>query len=81
MTKGDMNDAIENIASIKRLKFIESPIHKLMESPTTPGAIEFTATKTSPPIGVIFAFDCNTTNFGTFESWIKSNTIDKKRIV
>jgi hypothetical protein len=80
MTKGDMNDAIENIASIKRLKFIESPIHKLMESPTSPGAIGFTATKTSPPIGVIFAFDCNTTNFETFESWIKSKTIDKKEL-
>jgi hypothetical protein len=80
MTKDQMNKAIENVASVKRLNFIKSPIYKFEESPDptpiTPEALPFTITKTktSPPIGVIFAFDCDTTNFETFESWINDWT-------
>jgi hypothetical protein len=74
MTKDDMEKSIENVASVKRLKFIESPIHRLVESPTSPEEVSFTASKTSSPIGVIFAFGCDTTNFGTFESWINSSS-------
>jgi hypothetical protein len=66
----------ENVASVKRLKFIESPILKLVESPTITGTIPFTYTTTSSPLSVIFAFDCDTTNFETFESWIKSSKVD-----
>jgi len=80
MTKDAMNDAIENVASVKRLKFIDSPVLKLMDSPTIPETIPFTVTKTSYPIGVIFGYDCDTTNFETFESWIKSSSIDKKEL-
>jgi len=46
----------------------------LRNLPITPEAIHFTITKTSHQIGVIFAFDCDTTNFETFESWINDWT-------
>lgn len=78
MTKDSMNDAIENVVSVKRLKFIESPILKLVESPPIPGIIPFTYTKTSSPLSVILAFDCDTTKFETFESWIKSSKVDNQ---
>jgi hypothetical protein len=81
MTKDEMKNSIENIASVKRLKFIKSPILKLVESPPIPGTIPFTATNTSSPLGVIFAFDCNTANFGTFESWIdQHDTLNKNEL-
>jgi hypothetical protein len=65
VTKRIMEDAIENVASVKRLKFIESPIYELKGD-------SYTISKTSPPIGIIFGFN-STTNFDTFESWISSN--------
>jgi hypothetical protein len=74
MTKDEMEKSIENVASVKRLKFIESPIHRLVESPNSREVVSFTSSKTSSPIGVIFAFDCDTTNFGTIESWINSSS-------
>jgi hypothetical protein len=34
LTKDEMTKAMENVASVKRLNFIKSPIFKLVESPT-----------------------------------------------
>ena len=75
MTKDEMKKSIENVASVKRLNFIKSPILKLVESPNTSVLPSFTVSQISSPIGVIFAFDCDTRNFETFESWIDSSII------
>ena len=72
MTKDEMKKAIENADSIKQLKFIESPIQTLNETPQIPGAVSFDVTKTSSPIAIIFAFNCETSTYETFESWIES---------
>jgi hypothetical protein len=55
-----MKKAIENVASVKHLRFTESPIYELKSN-------SYTVSKTSSPIGIIFGFN-STTNFDTFES-------------
>jgi hypothetical protein len=55
-----MKKAIENVASVKHLRFTESPIYELKSN-------SYTVSKTSSPIGIIFGFNSKT-NFDTFES-------------
>lgn len=68
-----MHYVIENIASVKRLNFIESPVF-IMEGDS------YTKNKTSCPIGVIFGFNCDTNNFDTYDSWIMSKNIAGKEM-
>jgi hypothetical protein len=64
-----MKKAIENVASVKHLRFTEFPIYELKGN-------SYTISKTSSPIGITFGFN-STTNFDTFESWIISANTPK----
>lgn len=70
ITKNSMEEAIENIESVKKLHYIESPINEFIESPAEERVISINMGRTSPPLGVIFGFNCDTSSFETFESWI-----------
>ena len=65
-----MKEAIENIASVKRLEYIRSPIYEIKGNSVT-------ISKTSPPLGVIFIFNSRTKDFKIFQSWITSRTVSE----
>jgi hypothetical protein len=73
VNKDTIEEAIKNVASVKRLRFIESPIFELKGN-------TYTESKTSPPIGIIFGFNSKTTSFNTFENWITKTKTPKSEI-
>jgi hypothetical protein len=81
INKGKMEEAIENISSVKRLDFINSEIFSIKSSATGEPRDKphFELQPTSPPLGVIFGFKSDTSNFETYDSWIKAKLPIPKR--
>jgi hypothetical protein len=72
LNKQTTQEAIENIASVKRLRFIESQVVGWKHpEPGTGTAASSTVQKTSPPLGVIFGFKTDTVNFNTYAPWLE----------
>lgn len=55
LRRGDIKTAIENIESVKKLKYIEGVI-PYIESPGKPVAMNFKTQKTSSPWGIVFGY-------------------------
>ncbi|HEX6280731.1 MAG TPA: DUF6602 domain-containing protein [Nitrososphaera sp.] len=72
LNKNTMTEAINNIASVKRLSFIPSTNALVDSSKLTPdGKGSFLRLeKTRPPMGVIFGYKVDTRVFNTYASWV-----------
>jgi hypothetical protein len=73
LNKNTMTEAIDNIASVKRLNFIPATNALVDSSKLTPdGQGPFVKLeKTRPPIGVIFGYKADTRAFNTYGSWVE----------
>lgn len=74
--------AIDNIASVKRLKFIEGEIFSLEHHEAPTGSTgSLSEQPTSSPLGVIFGYESETSNFNTYASWLEPiQKMNKKEI-
>jgi hypothetical protein len=70
--KETIRQSIENIASVKQLKYIQREIVSLdHHEPETGHVASISKQPTSSPIGIIFGYNSETTNFNTYVSWLE----------
>lgn len=80
MKKDTVAQAIDNIASVKKLNFIKGKTAFMRhEPPNTESVASFVLQDLSPPIGVIFGYRSDTRDENTFATWFESiKTLNNK---
>lgn len=66
LTAQTSKDALQNIASVRRLKYIEA---EFADFHTTQGGGAISIVKTTPPIGIVFAYNSEAKNDTTIKKW------------
>lgn len=75
--------SIDNIKSIKTLNYIKDTFRV---NPTQPidiqdeNSILFQNEVTTPPLGLVFAYQSNTSNFKTLQNWFKHKDLDEQKV-
>lgn len=72
--------AIENITSVRSLKFIEDSFRTFPTdavSEITKDTTLWEENRTIPPIGIVFAYRSNTVNYETFANWFKNKDVEE----
>ncbi|MEO9363446.1 MAG: DUF6602 domain-containing protein [Nitrososphaera sp.] len=78
LNKQSVEQAVENIASVKQLNFIPAKIVSLKHhEPGGEKAASMSMYDSSPPIGVIFGYTTETRNENTFAEWFASSLNEK----
>jgi len=66
-------EALENIASVKRLDFVKEIFRDPVAISAPLGGLGYTEHEPFPPLGFIFAYNSDAARFETFEGWFTAN--------